>query len=193
MRKLRLTRKGWMAPLAAVVAIGILVALAFYVRGFEGTGDDPQALPTESSTTGSQLGAPDPLGQHPRHHGKKGDDGDGTKFVVPGGGPTVTLGGGSGLTIAGSHTMVAHVESSEPINVIGYLSPTSPDLTYGTVKNVGRSWTVRTTVSGPPKYAILWIYGAKDGASVTCSITIDGKVADRKTTKGPYGRQLCFA
>jgi hypothetical protein len=191
MRKLRLTRKGWVAPLAAVVAIGILVALAFYVRGFEGTGDDPQALPTDSPAAGSPLGSPDPLGQHHRHPGKNGH---GTEVVVPGGGPTVTLGaGGPGLTISGGHTLVAHVESSEPINVIGYLSPTSPDLTYGTVKNVGRSWTVRTTVSGPPKYAILWIYGAKDGASVTCSITIDGKVADRKTTKGPYGRQLCFA
>lgn len=190
MRKLRLTRKGWLAPLAAVLAIGILVALAFYVRGFEGTSKDPVALPTGTSTSGAGLGSPDPSKHRSEHPGKHPR---GTEVVVPGGGPTVTLGGGPGLSLAGGHTLVAHVESSKPIGIIGYLSPTSPDLTYGTAKNVGKSWTVSTTVAGQPKYAIIWIYGAKDGASVTCSITIDGKVADRETTKGPYGRQICFA
>jgi hypothetical protein len=188
MRKLRLTRKSWLAPLAAVLTIGILVALAFYVRGFEGTGDEPVALP--SPTSGATLGSPEPTKHRSEHPGKHPN---GTEVVVPGGGPTVTLGGGSGLSITGGHSFVVHVESAEPIGIIGYLAPTSPDLSYGTVKNVGTSWTVRTTVSGPPKYAIIWIYGAKDGTSVTCSITIDGKLADRETTKGPYGRQICFA
>jgi hypothetical protein len=185
----RLPRKGWVAPVAIVVAVGIIVALAFYVRGFQGTSNDPIALPP---SPGASLGSPSPSKPHAKHPHKKGH---GKQVVVPGGGPTLTLGsgGGSGLSFSGGHTMVVHVESAEPIGVIGYLSPTSPDLSYGTAKNVGRSWTVRTTVAGPPKYAIIWIYGAKDGTPVSCSITLDGKVADRETTKGPYGRQICFA
>jgi hypothetical protein len=181
MRRLRLTRKGWAAPLAALVAIGIIVALAFYVRGFESTSNDPVALPTDSPAAGAPHGSSAPS-----------KNAHGTQVVVPGGG-TATLGaGGSGLSLRGVHTLVAHVESSEPIGDIGYLAPTSPDLSFGTAKNVGKSWTVRTRVTGRPKYAIIWIKGAKDGTSVSCSITIDGKVADRQRTKGPYGRQICF-
>jgi hypothetical protein len=190
MKRRRWSRASWLAPLAAIVAIGIIVALAFYVRGFQGTSNDPAALPTDTGAPG----APHSNGSSGHKHRHPDKNAHGTKVVVPSGGPTVTLGGagGPGLAIAGPHTMVAHVESSEPISVIGYLSPTSPDLTYGTAKNVGTSWTVHTTVSGRPKYAILWIYGAQDGARVTCSITIDGTVVDRKSTKGPYGRQICL-
>jgi hypothetical protein len=185
MRKLRLTRKGWVAPLVAVLAVGLVVALAFYVRGFQDTGPDPAALPTApppSATLGSS-----PSDHHAKHPHKN------ARGQVVAGGLTLGAAGGPGLSFSGGHTLVAHVESSEPIGVIGYLAPTSPDIAYGTARNVGTSWTVRTTVAGRPKYAIIWIYGAKDGASVSCSITIDGKVADRESTKGPYGRQICFA
>ena len=191
MKRPRLSRKGWLAPLAAIVAIGIVVGLAFWVRGFQGTSSDPLAAPTDTGGPGAPHSRSPSNDKH--GHGKKKHSKDPTVFT-PSDGPPVTLGagGGPGLSIGGGHTLVAHVESSEPIGVIGYLSPTSPDLTYGTAKNVGTSWTVRTTVSGRPKYAILWIYGAKDGTSVTCSLTIDGKVVDRESTKGPYGRQICF-
>jgi hypothetical protein len=190
-----MTRTAWVAPLAVLVAIGVIVALAFYVRGFQGTGDDHALLPTNTGAPGGASGLSAHGHKHKHKHGKKhGKHSHKTKFVVPSDGPTVTLGaGGGGLTITGQHTLVVRVTSSAPIPAVGYLAPTSPDIPYGTAKNVGKNWSVHTTVSGKPKYAIIWIYSGKSGAPVTCSITIDGKLADRKATTGAYGRQICYA
>jgi hypothetical protein len=167
MPKWRLTRKMWAIPLAAVLAIGIVVALAIFVRSYERSDYAPIGLSTDRAAAG------DP------HHSS-------ARFKHAGA-------GGPGPSPGDVHTLVVHVESSERIGVIGYFAPTSPDIRYGKARNVGKSWTVRTTVTGRPKYAIIWIRGAKDGTSVSCSITIDGKLADRKRTKGPDGQQICSA
>jgi hypothetical protein len=190
MRRMRLSRMGWVAPLAAVVAIGIIVALAFYVRGFQGTGSDAVPLPTHSRSPGAPRATSPAKHQHRKHSGKHSHKHTGEPTSVPG----VTLGaGGGGLTITGTHTLVVKVHSSAPISTIGYLAPTSPDIAYGTVKNISTNWTVHTTVSGSPKYAIIWIYAGKSGAPVTCSLTIDGELRVKKTTTGAYGRQVCYA
>jgi hypothetical protein len=173
MRKRRLTRKVWVALLAALVGIGLVVALAFYIHGFQETGNHPVALSTDSPAAGTPHGPSAPT----RHPGKHAH-----------GTPSA---GGSGPSRPGVHTLVVHVKSSEPIGVISYLVPTSPDHSFGKVKNVRRSWKLRTRVTGRPKYAIIWIKGAKDGTSVRCSITIDGKVVDRQRTKGAAGLQAC--
>lgn len=190
-----MSRTAWIAPLAVLLAIGVIVALAFYVRGFQSTGHDPVGLPGGSSPS---AGAPvssahqHKSGKHSKKHGKHGGHGK-SETSTPSGGTTVDVGGGSGLTITGEHTLVARVTSAAPIGEIGYLAPTSPDISYGTAKNVGKSWTVHTTVTGKPKYAIIWIYAGKSGTPVTCSISIDGKVRSHETTSGPYGRQICYA
>jgi hypothetical protein len=185
-----MSRTAWVAPLAVLVAIGAIVGLAFYVRGFQSTGDDPVGLP---SVTRPPSVAPGSSAHEHKHKHKKKHGKHGHRVVVPGG-PTVTLGaGGDGLSVTGPHKLVVRVSSSAPIPAVGYLAPTSPDIPYGTAKNVGKHWTVHTTVSGKPKYAIIWIYAGKSGAAVTCSITIDGTVRDRKTTSGAYGRQICYA
>ena len=193
MRRMRLTRMGWVAPLAAVVAIGIIVALAFYVRGFQGTTHDDVTLPSDSPAPGVPHGTSTSSTHHRKHPGKHPGKHSGSPTdAVPSG---VTLGaGGGGLTITGTHTHDGPRSFSRaPIPVIGYLAPTSPDIAYGTAKNVGTNWTVHTTVSGQPKYAIIWIYAGKSGAPVTCSLTIDGKLRVKKTTTGAYGRQVCYA
>jgi hypothetical protein len=191
-----MSRTAWVAPLAVLVAIGVIVALAFYVRGFQGTGNDHVLLPTDSAPAGASGSSTSAhKHKHKHKHGKKHGK-HGHKITVPGGGPTVTLGsGGGGLHLTGNvHRLVVRVHSKEPIRTtIGYFVPTSPDIPYGKAKNVGNSWTVRTTVTGKPHYAIIWIYGAKDGTPVTCSLTLDGQLAVRKTTVGPYGRQICYA
>jgi hypothetical protein len=177
MRKWRLTRKARVAALATLVAIGIVVALVFYVRAFQDAGSNyPVALPTDDNPAAGPSRGPSAPSKHPRKHAH--------------GTPEASR---SGPPAHGVHTLVAHVESAEPIGVIGYLVPTSPDLSFGKAKHVGKSWTVRTRVTGRPKYAIIWIKGAKDGTSVSCSITIDGKVVDRQRTKGPSGLQACSA
>jgi hypothetical protein len=168
MRKSRLTRKVWMIPLAFLVAVGMVVALGLYVRSFRSTRYPPITLPTAFPGGGAPYGSSTPA-RHPGTNAHRG-----SKPSRP-----------------GVHRLVAHVRSSERIGVIGYLVPTSPNHSYGKVKNVGKSWTVRTRVTGRPKYAIIWITGAKDGTPVSCSIAIDGKVVDRQRTKGPYGRQAC--
>ena len=131
MRKWRLTRKAWVVPLAALVAIGIVVALAFYVRGFQRTGNDPVALSTDSPAAGAPHG-PSAPNRHPSKHA-----------------PGTPSASGSGRSRRGVHTLVAHVKSSEPIGVISYLVPTSPDLSFGKAKNVAQELELSDQGHGP--------------------------------------------
>lgn len=89
------------------------------------------------------------------------------------------------------HHIVLAASSRHAIGRVGYLAPTSPDHPSGDVKHVGRAWTVRTTVTGSPYYALVFVQAGADGTPITCSITLDGKLLSRKSTSGAYGRQVC--
>ena len=83
--------------------------------------------------------------------------------------------------------------SAGPIGQVGYLVPTSPDHSYGRAEHVGTNWAVATTVTGKPYYALIFVQANRTGVPITCTITIDGRVASRKSTSGAYGRQVCLA
>lgn len=108
---------------------------------------------------------------------------------------TFTAQGGPGFTIvpAPRHVLVLSVRSAVPIGTVGYLVPTSPNHNYGTARQVGTRWSMRTTVTGKPYYTALFIQAGATGSPVTCSISLDGKVVDTKSTTGAYGRQVCVA
>ncbi len=175
--------------LAAGLILGLVIAMAFFVRGFDSTGSDNYAAPGVGTVPSSDFPSPSPSVSAPKPST--------TKYVVPGGGPTITLGandgGGIKLNNKNQHHLVAHVTSSDPIYAVGWLIPTSLNHAYGKDMSPGRSFTIDTMVTGRPYYSLLWVYAGKSGAPVTCTISIDGKVKSRQTTQGAYGRQVCYA
>lgn len=83
------------------------------------------------------------------------------------------------------------VYSSEPIGIVGYQVPTSLTDPSGTVKGVGTRWSLTTIAYGNPDYARLFFGAGPTGTPVTCVITINGKVTERRSTEGPYGQTMC--
>jgi hypothetical protein len=81
--------------------------------------------------------------------------------------------------------------SSEPIGVVGYFVPTSRDRPSGTARGVGRSWSLTTRVYGNPDYAQMFLQAGPSGATITCTITVDGTVTERRSSSGPYGQLFC--
>jgi hypothetical protein len=176
--------------LAAGVVVGLVCAMAFFVRGFDHTGDGPRSAAPASTPRAAPAASATPA--RPRIPAATPTAG---RYVVAAGGPTITLGaGGGGLHIVDNrHRLVARVWSAAPVYAVGWLIPTSLDHSYGKDMHPGRSFTIDTRVSGRPKYALLWIYAGASGAPVTCTISIDGVVRSEQTTSGPYGRQVCYA
>lgn len=89
------------------------------------------------------------------------------------------------------HQLTVTVTSRAPLGFVGYHIPTSLRDSYGTAKNVGTSWSMTTTVYGSADYARLWAQAGYRGEPVTCTITVDGKVTERRSTQGPYGELFC--
>ncbi|MCR1786453.1 hypothetical protein KVF89_28220 [Nocardioides carbamazepini] len=83
------------------------------------------------------------------------------------------------------------VFSQQPIGIVGYQVPTSLTDPSGTVKGVGTRWSLTTIAYGNPDYARLFFGAGPSGTPVTCVITINGKVTERRSTEGPYGQTMC--
>ncbi len=101
------------------------------------------------------------------------------------------LQGGSYYKYLPKHRLDLSVTSEAPIGVVGYVIPTSLRSTSGTAKNVGTSWHLSTTVYGSPDYAQLFMQAGAAGYPLTCTIKVDGKVTERRSTEGPYGQLVC--
>jgi hypothetical protein len=194
MRKLR--RNGRYI-VTAIVLLGFVLALVLFVKAYNGGSDNPVAAGGLNHATDS-AGAlrspspsPSPSPSKARRSGSTDPTGLPTKL------PRVTLTpaepGGFTYADLPSHSLVLRVTSSAPIPGVGYLVPTSPDRVYGRATKLGTSWSIRTTVTGQPDYAALFVQAGPHGVRITCSIIIDGKVASSQTTSGPYGRRVCLA
>lgn len=82
--------------------------------------------------------------------------------------------------------------SSTPIAYVGYIVPTDVDQEYtGVQKEIGTSWSLTKTGYGPPDYAQMFSIQSPGGAPVTCTIRIDGRVTESRTTTGPYDQLFC--
>ena len=87
---------------------------------------------------------------------------------------------------------VGEVKFNEaPIGTVGYVMPTSLRHSSGTVKNVGLSWSLNSTVYGSPDYAQIYVQAGARGFPITCTVIVDGKVTERRSTEGPYGQMVC--
>lgn len=96
------------------------------------------------------------------------------------------------LRAHGVHDVVVSATSAGPIAVLGYLVPTGLGKSYGGVDNHPRHWSMSERAVGSGYLAAIFLQAGKSGAPVTCTITIDGKVTDRQTTSGSYGRAVCL-
>jgi hypothetical protein len=182
----------------AVVLVAFVLALAFFVRdqgggtdNFAGPGAGTGLATDSAAATASASPSPSPSPSKSRRSGTA--DPTGLPKTLPR--VTLTPAEPGGFTYADlpSHSVVLRVTSSAPISGVGYLVPTSPDRVYGTERGLGKSWSIRTTVTGKPDFAAVFVQGGPKGVAVTCTIVIDGRVASSETTHGPYGRQVCLA
>lgn len=102
------------------------------------------------------------------------------------------LQGGSMYKYLPKHHIVLRATSRAPIGTIGYIMPTSLNESSGVVKNYkGTSWSISSTVYGDPDYAQIYLQAGSRGYPITCTITVDGKVTEQRSTEGPYGQMVC--
>ncbi|REK70787.1 hypothetical protein DX116_16985 [Aeromicrobium endophyticum] len=87
--------------------------------------------------------------------------------------------------------VVLTMTSAAPIAYVGYIVPTSLDHSTGTVTSPGTSWSLTTTAYGPPDYAQLFSLAGPAGVPVTCTITVNGRVTETRTTSGPHDQLFC--
>lgn len=101
------------------------------------------------------------------------------------------LDGKGGILGLPKERIVLTMTSAEPIAYVGYVVPTSLDHQTGTVRNPGTSWSLSTVGYGPPDHAQLFSLAGPTGVPVTCTITVNGKVTETRTTSGPYDQLFC--
>lgn len=172
--------------LAAIAVLVLIVAFLVLRPGPpESAIDRNQPPPTDTTS------APEPEASE-RASGDDAPSGaDSSQTSFPGLG--TQLGGLEGKGSNSSlepHRLTVRLFSSGPVGHVVYIIPTSKNDRGSTVVTAS-SWSMSTTVYGPPDYAAVFGQGAHDGRTVTCEITVDGKVTERRTTKGPYGAMWC--
>lgn len=117
----------------------------------------------------------------------------GAQPSFPGAGANTLKGlkGNGGIVGVPKHRITLSLTSPGPIAYVGYIVPTSLDNSTGTVKDLGTSWSMTTVGFGPPDYAQMFSLAGPTGVPITCTITVDGKVTERRTTSGPYDQLFC--
>jgi hypothetical protein len=180
----------WFVVLVAVVVLGSV--LAWYVGSRDDAGGSAHA--TDRPTNQS----PETAGPK-RKKKAKGDasaepqaatDAPGAGWAGNGELPPGLGGDGGGVDIPRFALRVT-VTSSEAIRTVGLQVPTSDSHKSRVYQGVGTSWSVQTRVYGKPDYARVFLQAGPSGAAITCVITVDGRVTERRSTSGPYGATMC--
>jgi hypothetical protein len=196
-----------------LIAAGLAVALAAVVLMVRGQ-DDPRTgadsaigastAPTTASTTAPTTGSvPLPRAKAaPKADRKKAPPGAGRaaegSSTVPPAGAGGAVSGFGGLTGSGfsatapRHRVTLSVTADQPVaTAVGWWIPTTPGARKGSAKYVGASWSHSAVVYGEPDYARLLVIAGIEGLPITCTISVDGKVVDRRTTQHAYGKAMC--
>lgn len=175
--------------LAALVVLVLVVGTWVLTRSHDRSSvGAPSALP--SST-------PSPSAAVTSRAGTARDTSTGRGAAVPGpvSGAAAKEGagmtGGSRLISLPKHQLVVRVTSETEMFRVGYVVPTSLEKSYGVEYDVGRTWELRTVVYGKPQYARIYLQAGPYGIPVKCTITVDGKVLERRETEGPWGQLIC--
>lgn len=185
---------------AAAIVLGLLaVAIALLV----GSPDDgPRTTVAPGTTIGSTrtdptpdvYRGPTPVASPAATVEDRVDDArrpDTTIGTDPGTGLGPGLAGSGGTKNLPKEHITLTMTSTAPIGVIGYVVPTSLDHSYGVAKDVGTTWSLRTIGYGRPDYAQLFAQSGPTGAVITCTITVNGRVTEARSTDGPYSQLFC--
>ncbi|HET6153824.1 MAG TPA: hypothetical protein VFE15_12770 [Marmoricola sp.] len=197
------------AAACGTLAVIVVLALAFTLAGGHGKAAQPSAfgtagppLPSYSSSPLAELPAPSAKATPTtKAQTEKAIQSTITKLKNSSGLGSTSLGSGS-LNVAGlqggsvykylpKHQVVMRVVSDAPIGTVGYVVPTSLNNSSGIVKNVANSWSLTTTAYGNPDYAQIYLQAGSRGFPITCTITVDGKITEQRSTQGPYGELIC--
>lgn len=187
----------WRHPLvviAAAVGAVLLVVVLMLVGLGGGDSESARATPTTTATpTPSTGGGADDETEETSAGTGTGTTTGGPRAGAPsrfGGGPSGLGGQGASLSTT-THRVTMSATSDAPIFVLGYLVPTSNDAAYGRVDEPGRSWSRSTTAYGPPDYAQIFLQAGPQATTISCTVTVDGRVTERRTATGPYAQLFC--
>jgi hypothetical protein len=199
-RRGRVKRDRARTAATAAVVVGLLViafvATSLLLRHDTPTTDRDAHVATPSAEP-SDYAAPDDLGGLAREAAASPAASPGTSgspgATFPGAGlPDLKgLRGKGGIVGLPKEKVVLSMTSAAPIAYVGYIVPTSLDHSTGTVRSPGTSWSLTTTAYGPPDYAQLFSLAGPAGVPVTCTITVNGRVTETRTTSGPYDQLFC--
>jgi hypothetical protein len=188
---------------ALLIGAGLVVALVAVVLMVHGSdppkkGKDNSAVGTApAATPGSSVPLPK-TGRKKAHHPRRTAA---AGAPAPVGAPAGALGsvkglagfGGRGWTAdAPRHTITLTVTAPQSARTaVGWWVPTSPGAKTGSAKYIGASWSHTVYAYGSPDYARLLAIAGIEGVPTTCTIRVDGRVVDQRTTEHAYGQALC--
>jgi hypothetical protein len=90
-----------------------------------------------------------------------------------------------------NHTVTIMVSSDAPMAKLRYLVLSSHN--GGHQEVIDPPWSVTVPATGHGYLAAIGVQAGRDGTGVSCTITIDGKVASQRTVQGAYQVAVCFA
>jgi hypothetical protein len=172
---------------ALAVAVVVVTVLAW--RHADRGTEDPRAV-DPSVLAASEPGEPTPARQQQKKRPRSAPTAStpgwaGNGDLLPG------LTGDGLSTGVPELALLITVSSREPIRTVGYQVPTSRRHPHGVVRGVGTRWSLRTTVYGNPDYARVFLQAGPSGAAITCTVQVEGRVTERRSTEGPYGATMC--
>ena len=188
--------------IAIAVVSTIVIVGSFLLRsggsGSDGSADHAVDVPTGSTAT--PAAQPGDVPTLPRSSGSATPDAKSKNLPAGFPGDAVTLpplapppglaGHGGSVGLPKIHLKL-EVFSEQPIGIVGWQVPTNPDTPSGISRGVGTHWSKTIIAYGRPDYARLFFGAGPTGKPVTCVITVNGKVTERRSTEGPYGQTMC--
>ena len=174
---------------ASVIVIVIVGSFLFLRPGSPESAVDPdtgakdeQTLPTdvpsaEPSASATASGTADATGLFGGHTGGLG--------VPPG------LQGAGDYSQLPKHHLTVTMSTKGVLGTVAWIIPTSVENHEGTAVVRSGSWSLSTTVYGNPDYAVVFAQQGRVDQPTTCVITVDGRVTERRSTKGAYSAMWC--
>jgi hypothetical protein len=175
--------------LVGALAIIVIVGSFLLRPGTPESAVDDNRPDAGSEATPTETPAPKARRKKPRQVTAGPEAGMDGQF--PGLGTPPGLGGSGRTDSLPAHRLTIRLSSPNPIGWTGYIIPTSTEHPRGSAMVSGGSWSLTTTVYGRPDYGVVFLQAGADGRPATCTITVDGRVTERRSTRGPYGTVWC--
>lgn len=176
--------------LVGALAIAVIVGSFLLRPGESESALDDTRPGAGSETSPSQTATPTTAKKDKKKRKVDSAEQAGLNGQFPGLGTQPGLAGSGRSDSLPAHRFTIRLTSPNAIGWTGYVIPTSKD-PKGSAFVKGNTWTLTTTVYGPPDYGVVFIQAGPDGRPATCEITVDGRVTERRSTRGPYGTLWC--